>query len=165
MQQLTTMKLDSIGIETQVRKTFEEGELRRLGENIKRYGLLQPLLVRQDGVLLAGERRYRAMLLVGIKEAQVIVTERVLSDSEVRLIQLTENMHRADLTGYEKWQGCAEMMCMNPGWQQKDLAQALDLSEKMVTVNLSPSRCILAAQEALKDGKIGISDAYAISRL
>ena len=165
MPQMTTMKLESIKIEAQVRKTFDQEELRRLGENIKRYGLLQPLLVRKDGVLLAGERRYRAMLLMGIKEAPVIVTEKVLSDSEVRLIQLTENMHRADLSGHEKWQACAELMCMNPTWQMKDLAEHVHLDPSMVTRLLSPSKCIQAAQEALAAGKIGISDCYAISKL
>jgi ParB family transcriptional regulator, chromosome partitioning protein len=165
MPQLTTMKLADLKTEAQVRKTFDEEELRLLGENIKRFGLLQPLLVRKDGVLLAGERRYRAMLLMGIREAQVIVTEKVLSDSEVRLIQLTENMHRADLSGHEKWQACAELMCMNPSWQMKDLAEHVRLDPSMVTRLLSPSKCVPAVQEALAAGKIGISDCYAISKL
>jgi ParB/RepB/Spo0J family partition protein len=165
MPQMTTMKLADIRIEVQVRKTFDQEELRRLGENIKQYGLLQPLLVRKDGVLLAGERRCRAMLLMGIKEAQVIVTEKVLSDSEVRLIQLTENMHRSDLSGHEKWQACAELLCLNPAWQMKDLAQHLNLDPSMVTRLLSPSNCIPAWQEALAAGKVGISDCYAASKL
>lgn len=165
MPQLTTMKLAEIKIESQVRKNFDEEELRRLGENIKRYGLLQPLLVRKDGVLLAGERRYRAILLMGIKEAQVIVTEKVLTDSEVRLIQLTENMHRADLSGNEKWQACAELMCMNPAWQMKDLAEHLHLDPSMVTRLLSPSKCIPTVQEALRANTITIRDCYAISQL
>jgi hypothetical protein len=105
------------------------------------------------------------MLLMGIKEAQVIVTEKVLSDSEVRLIQLTENMHRSDLSGHEKWQACAELMCMNPAWQMKDLAEHLHLDPSMVTRLLSPSKCIPAWQEALAAGKVGISDCYAASKL
>jgi ParB/RepB/Spo0J family partition protein len=165
MPQLTTMKLADIKTEAQVRKTFDEEELRRLGENIKRFCLLQPLLVRKDGVHLAGERRYRAMLLMGIREAQIIVTEKVLSDSEVRLIQLTENMHRADLSGHEKWQACAELMCMNPSWQMKDLAEHVHLEPSMVTRLLSPSRCTEAWQEALAMGQVGISDCYAASKL
>jgi ParB family transcriptional regulator, chromosome partitioning protein len=159
------MKLESIRVEAQVRKSFDEGELRRLGENIKQYGLLQPLLVRKDGVLLAGERRYRAMLLAGIREAQVVITEKVLNDSEVRLMQLTENMQRADLSGYEQWQGCAELMGLNPGWQMKDLAAQLHLDPSMVTRLLSPSRCTEAWQEALAMGQVGISDCYAASKL
>ena len=153
MPQLTTMKLADIRTEAQVRKSFDEEELRLLGENIKRFGLLQPLLVRKDGVLLAGERRYRAMLLMGIREAQIIVTEKALSDSEVRLIQLTENMHRADLTGYEKWLACTELMCMNPEWQMKDLAEHLRLDPSMVTRLLSPSKCVPAVQQAAGRGE------------
>jgi ParB family chromosome partitioning protein len=165
MPQMIAMQLDSIKIESQVRKFFDEEELRRLGENIKSYGLLQPLLVRKDGVLLAGERRYRAMQLMGIKEAQVIVTEKVLSDSEVWLIQLAENLHRSDISGYEKWYGCTELMNMNPGWQMKDLARALSLDPSMVTRLLSPGKCVEAAQAALRDRKISISDCYALSKL
>ncbi len=165
MPQMTTMKLADIKIEAQVRKTFDQDELRRLGENIKQYGLLQPLLVRKDGVLLAGERRCRAMLLMGIKEAPVIVTEKVLSDSEVRLIQLTENLHRSDLSGHEKWLACVELMGLNPAWQLKDLAEHLHLDPSMVTRLLSPSKCTPAWQEALAAGKVGISDCYAASKL
>ena len=165
MPQMTTMKLADIWIEAQVRKAFDQEELRRLGENIRQFGLLQPLLVRKDSVLLAGERRYRAMLLMEIKEASVIITEKVLSDSEVRLIQLTENMHRADLSRYEKWLACVELMELNPGWNQKSLAENLHLSESMIVRLLSPSKCIPSWQEALAAGKVGISDCYAASKL
>src|SRR5438128_6760151 len=54
---------------------------------------------------------------------------------------------------------------MNPQWRQKDLARALNVSDKMATVNLSPSNCIQAWQEALKAGQVGISDCYAASKL
>ena len=84
---------------------------------------------------------------------------------QVKLWQITENMQRADLSGYEKWQGCAELIGMNPTWQSKDLAERLHLDPSMVTRLLSPSKCIIAAQEALASGKIGISDCYAISKV
>ena len=115
--------------------------------------------------LLWGERRFRAATLVGLKELSVIVTDRPMSETEIRLIQLTENMHRADLSGYEKWLGCAELMCCNPAWSMKDLAEALHLDPSMVTRLLSPSKCVAAWQEALKHGKVGISDCYAASKL
>lgn len=149
----------------QARKTFSEADLRSLGESMKAFGQLQPVGAKPDGTLLWGERRYRAAQLVGIKELQVIITDRQLADMEIRLIQLTENMLRTDLTGHEKWQACAELMCMNPHWQMKDLAEHLHLDPSMVTRLLSPSKCIPAAQEALAAGKIGISDCYAISKL
>jgi ParB family chromosome partitioning protein len=149
----------------QVRKHYGDEELQRLGESMKALGQLQPVGAKPDGTLLWGHRRLLAARRVGLSELQVIVTERPLSDSEIRLIQLTENMHRADLSGHEKWQACAELMSMNPRWQLKDLAEQLHLDPSMVTRLLSPSRCIRAVQEALAAGKIGISDCYAISKL
>jgi len=87
--------------EKQARKHFDEGDLLSLGNSMKALGQLQPVGAKPDGTLLWGERRYRAAQLVGLKELQVIVTDRQLSDTEIRLIQLTENMHRADLNGHE----------------------------------------------------------------
>ena len=54
---------------------------------------------------------------------------------------------------------------MNPGWQMKDLADFLHVDPSSVTRIVSPSRCTPAWQEALKDGKLGISDCYAASKL
>ncbi len=149
----------------QPRKQFTEADLLSLGASMKAHGQLQPVGAMPDGTLLWGERRLRAAQLIGLKELQVIITDRKLSDSEIRLIQLTENMHRADLTGYEKWLGCAELMSLNPQWQLKELAAHLHLDPSMVTRLLSPSKCVPAWQEALKAGKVGISDCYAASKL
>jgi ParB family transcriptional regulator, chromosome partitioning protein len=149
----------------QPRKQFTEADLLTLGNSMKSLGQLQPVGAKPDGTLLWGERRFRAAQLAGLKELQVIITERLLSDSEIRLIQLAENMHRTDLSGYEKWLGCAELMCMNPTWRMNELAAHLSLDPSMVTRLLCPSKCIAAAQNALRDGKIGISDCYAISKL
>jgi len=149
----------------QPRKSFNEAELRALGESMKSVVQLQPVVAKPDGTLLCGERRYRAAKLVGMTELSVIIAEKPLSDSEIRIIQLTENIHRADLSGYEKWLVCAELMGMNTDWQLKDLAQNLHLDPSMVTRLLSPSKCIGDVQDALKENKLGISDCYAISRL
>jgi ParB family chromosome partitioning protein len=148
----------------QPRRQFDESELRQLGRSL-RQKQFQPVLARPDGTLIAGERRYRAAKLEGLESLLVIVTDEPLTDSQVRQIQLTENMHRSDLTGHEKWQACVELMEMNPGWQHKDLAEHLHLDASMVPRLLSPSKCIPAAQEALATGKIGISDCYALAKL
>jgi ParB/RepB/Spo0J family partition protein len=148
----------------QPRKQFDEPELRLMGGSL-REKQLQPLLARPDGTIIAGERRYRAAMLVGLASLQVIVTDEPLTEAEVRAIQLTENIHRADLTGYEKWQACRELMELNPDWQGKDLAEHLHLDPSMVTRLMSPSQCVQAVQDALRDGKIGISVCYTISKL
>jgi ParB family chromosome partitioning protein len=148
----------------QPRKDFPEAELRLLGESMRKKQL-QPVLAQPDGTLIAGERRYRAAKLVGLPTLEVKIADEQLSPAQVKVWQLVENMQRADLSGYEKWLGCAELMCANPTWQLKDLAEALNLDPSMVTRLLSPSRCIPAAQEALKAGRVGISDCYAIGKL
>jgi ParB/RepB/Spo0J family partition protein len=148
----------------QVRKTFDESDLRHLGESL-RAKQLQPVLAQPDGTIIAGERRWRAAMLVELATLEVKIADEPLSESQVRLWQLVENLQRADLSGYEKWLGCAELMCMNPAWKLQDLAEHLHLDPSMVTRLLSPSKCIEAAQDALRDGKLGISDCYAISKL
>jgi ParB family chromosome partitioning protein len=149
----------------QPRKHFDEARLRELGESLKAHGQLQPVLAKPDGTLLAGERRLRAAPLGGLTQLLTIITDRMLSDTETKLIALTENMQREDLSGYEQWLGCADLMRMNPVWQMKDLAGTLKKDPSSVTRLLSPSKCIPAWQEALKDGKVGISDCYAASKL
>jgi ParB family transcriptional regulator, chromosome partitioning protein len=95
----------------------------------------------------------------------VIITDEELSESKIKAIQLTENIHRADLTGFEKWQACKELLELNPDWQLKDLAEYLHLDPSSVTRLMSPSRCTQVVQDALKEGKISISDCYAMSKL
>jgi ParB/RepB/Spo0J family partition protein len=166
MPQQKMMKTQEIIVPNeQVRKVYDPKPLEELTSSVKAFGILQPLLVMSTGQLLAGHRRLLAAKAAGLETVPVIVTDRLLSDSEIRLIQLTENMHRADLSGYEKWLACTEIMCMNPTWQMRELAQNLTLDASMITRLLSPSKCIVAAQDALRDGKVGISDCYAISKL
>ena len=175
MATMTPKALAWFKIDPQVRKSLnqkgqaqqpvDEADLRSLGESMKALGQLQPVGAKPDGTLLWGERRFRAAQLVGIKELLCIVTDRPLSDTEIRLIQLTENMHRADLTAYEKWLACSEILCGNANWTQKELAEHLHLSESMVVRLLSPSRCSPEWQQALREGKVGISDCYAASKL
>lgn len=163
MPQLTTKPLSWFKANPQVRKAFNDSDLRSLGESLKARQL-QPVLAKPDGTLIAGERRVRGAKLVGLESLQVIVTEEPLSDCQIRILQLTENLHRADLTGHEKWLACSELMCMNPAWQLKDLAEHLKFDPSMVTRLLSPSKCVAAVQEALAAGRIGISDCYAMSK-
>jgi ParB/RepB/Spo0J family partition protein len=164
MPQLASKPLSWFKVNPQVRKTFSDADLRSLGESLK-VKQLQPVLAKSDGTLIAGERRLRAAKLAVLESLQVIVTDDPLSDCQIRIIQLTENVHRADLSGHEKWQACAELMCMNSAWQLKDLAEHLKFDPSMVTRLLSPSKCIAAVQEALAAGRIGISDCYAMSKV
>ena len=88
----------------QPRKTFDEGALQELADSITVHGVLQPLLVRpllSGGYqLIAGERRWRASRMAGLKEVPVIIRE--LSDSEAMEIAIIENLQREDLNPIEE---------------------------------------------------------------
>ncbi|MBI1348654.1 ParB/RepB/Spo0J family partition protein [bacterium] len=164
MPSLTTKPLSWFKAKPQVRQEFDENDLRQLGESMKTHGQLQPVLARADGTLIAGERRLRAAQLVGLPTLQVIITEESLSETQIKVIQLTENLHRSDLRDSEKWRAFEELLRLNPGWSNKDLATHLKLSESTVTKYQAPSRCVPEVQDALVAGQVGITAVYEISR-
>jgi len=163
MATLTNKPLNWFKVGPQARKHFEETELRLLGESLK-VKQLQPVLAREDGLLIAGERRLRAATLVGLPELMVIISDEPLTDTQIKVFQVSENLHRADLRDSEKFRACEELLRLNPGWANKDLASHLKLGESTVTKYLSPSRCNPDVQQALEEGRIGISVCYEISR-
>lgn len=82
----------------QPRKNFDEDALLELSESIKQFGVLQPLLVQDKDTyyeIIAGERRWRAAKLAGVKEIPIIVKK--LSPQEIVEISLIENIQREDL--------------------------------------------------------------------
>jgi ParB/RepB/Spo0J family partition protein len=164
MPEITRKPLSWLKVNPQVRKTFDEESLRRLGESLK-MRQLQPVLAQPDGTVIAGERRLRAAQLVGLETLEVKIADRQLSDSETKLWQLTENMQREDLAGYEKWLACTEILAMNVDWHAKDLAEHLSLDPSSITRLLSASKTLGPVQDAFKEGKLGVSDVYAISKL
>lgn len=90
----------------QPRKLFDEAQLKQLADSIKVQGILQPVLVRKDGSgyrLIAGERRWRAAQLAGLKEIPAIVRE--VTERESFELALVENLQRADLNPVEEAEG------------------------------------------------------------
>ena len=95
----------------QPRKDFNEEELQELAESIKNYGVLQPLLVQKKGIsyeLIAGERRWRAAKLAGLKEVPVVLRE--YSKQQAMEIALIENVQRADLNPIEEAQAYQQLV-------------------------------------------------------
>jgi ParB family transcriptional regulator, chromosome partitioning protein len=164
MKTLTMKPLNWLKVSRQARRHFDEEELRQLGESLK-VKQLQPIVARPDGTIIAGERRYRAAMLVGLKELMVIISEEPLSETQIRVFQLMENIHRADLRDGEKFRACEELVRLNPHWTNQDLSSHLHLSESTITKYLSPARCIKDVQDALEEGRIGITTCYEISRV
>lgn len=87
----------------QPRKKFDEDALQELSDSIKQYGLLQPILVQQRDnyyEIIAGERRWRAAKIAGLKEVPVIIKH--LTDQEIVEISLIENIQRENLNPIEE---------------------------------------------------------------
>ena len=90
--------------EAQPRQYFDEEALHQLADSIKRRGLIQPVAVmprENDYVIVAGERRWRAAQLAGIREVPVIILE-ALSDQDLLEYALVENLQREDLNPLEE---------------------------------------------------------------
>ena len=80
-------------------------------------------------------------------------------------MRLTSFFHKADLSGYEKYLACSELLCGNPNWQLKELAEALKVSPSTICKIMSPAKTIPAWQDALRDCKVSLSDCYQASLL
>lgn len=165
MTAFTTKPLSWFKRKPQVRREFDEGELRQLGESMKAHGQLQPVLAQADGTLIAGERRLRAAELVGLPTLNVMLVDEPQGEAQTKIIQLVENLHRSDLRDGEKWQAFEELLRLNPGWSNKDLAAHLKLSESTITKYQAASRCIPEVQKALLRGQLGVTAVYEISRV
>ena len=101
----------------QPRRYFDEEALKQLSESIKQHGILQPLLVRPvDGEkheLVAGERRYRAALSIGLKVVPVVI--RQLDDNTASQFALIENLLREDLNPVEETEGILQVLALKLG--------------------------------------------------
>lgn len=121
----------------QPRQTFDEEALNELASSIAEHGVLQPLIVRPmpDGgyQLVAGERRWRAARIAGLTEVPVIV--KTLTDSEVSVIALIENLQRENLNPMEEAEGIQKLID-EFDFTQEQAAQKLGKSRSALTNTL-----------------------------
>ena len=138
----------------QARKTFDQEALEELASSIKEYGLIQPIVVtKKEGYysIIAGERRWRASKIAGLKEIPAIIREdNEKINSEISLI---ENMQREDLNPVEKAMGIKVLM-ENYGMSQEEVAKKLGKGRSTIAnwtrvLNLEPR-----VLEMAKEGKI-----------
>lgn len=134
----TTLKIDEIEPNRdQPRKEFEPEALRELAESINQHGVIQPLLVRPVFAggyqIVAGERRWRAARMAGLKEVPVLIRE--MDDSEFLQIALIENLQREDLTAIEEAQGFQKLMDEH-AFTQEQLSKAVGKSRSAVANTL-----------------------------
>jgi len=134
-------------------------ELDELAESIRQHGILQPLLVRPFGQgfeLVAGERRLRAAKMVGLKTVPALV--RSLSDGEVAMISLVENLQRENLSFFEEAQGYARLTG-EFGLTQEELARRVGKSQPSIANKLRLLKLEPEVQAGV--GEAGLSERHA----
>jgi ParB/RepB/Spo0J family partition protein len=144
---------------------LDKTELVRLADSML-VEQLQPIGLTPDYTLCWGERRVRAALLHDkITHLWAVFLDQPMTESQFRVLQLTENVLRADLTAAEKTKGIAELKRLNPGWTNKDVAEHLKIDASQVTRLLSVFDCVPEVQNAYFAGQIHSGAVYGISKL
>lgn len=146
----------------QPRTLFQEESLRELALSIKEHGLLQPILAKPDEEgyqIIAGERRWRAAQMAGLKSIPVIVKD--IEEDKAAEISLIENLQRDDLTPVEEARAY-KMMMDRYNYTQETLAQRIGKSRSHVANML---RILALPEEVLKlleEGKLSAGHARAL---
>ena len=146
----------------QPRKNFNEDALLELAESMKQYGVLQPLLVadRKDYYeIIAGERRWRAAKLAGLKEIPVIIKN--YSEQEIVEISLIENIQREDLNPIEEAWAYKRLM-EEFHMKQDEIAERVSKSRVAVTNSIRLLKLSDGVQQMLIDDMITSGHARAI---
>lgn len=141
----------------QARKAFKEEDLKALAQSIENHGILQPLLVRKvkdHYQIIAGERRFRAAKLAGLKEVPVLIKD--LSEEDAATVSLIENIQREDLNPIEEALAFQEMM-KTYQLTQEDLAKALSKSRSSIANTLRLLKLEEEVQDYLREGKLSFS--------
>ncbi len=146
----------------QPRKKFDEDALLELSESIKQFGVLQPLLVteRDDYYeIIAGERRWRAANIAGLKEVPVII--RNLTEQEIVEIALIENIQREDLNPIEEAQAYKRLLT-EFNLKQDEVAERVSKSRTAVTNSMRLLKLSDDVQQMVIDEMISTGHARAL---
>ena len=146
----------------QHRKKFDEDALQELSESIKQYGILQPLLVsdKKDYYeIVAGERRWRAAKMAGLKEVPVVVKE--FSTQEIVEISLIENIQREDLNPVEEAMAYKRLID-EFHLKQDEIAERVSKSRTAVTNSMRLLKLDSRVQQMMVDEMISAGHARAI---
>lgn len=146
----------------QPRKKFDEDALQELSESVKQYGILQPLLVsdKKDYYeIVAGERRWRAAKMAGLKEVPVVVKE--FSTQEIVEISLIENIQREDLNPVEEAMAYKRLID-EFHLKQDEIAERVSKSRTAVTNSMRLLKLDSRVQQMMVDEMISAGHARAI---
>lgn len=154
---------DIVPNKDQPRKTFDEGALQELADSITQHGVLQPLLVRplpSGGYqLVAGERRWRASRIAGLKEVPVVIKE--LSDIETMEIAIIENLQREDLNPIEEAEGL-QALIDRCGFTQEEIAVSVGKSRPAIANSLRLLKLPQDVRDMTRKGEISAGHARAL---
>ena len=148
---------------TQPRKVFDEDKLQELASSIEEHGLIQPIVLRkaEKGYeIVAGERRWRAARLIGIRELPAIVRE--FSDEENMLLAIIENMQREDLNPIEEAEGISQMM-NTYGLTQEQVSKSLGKSRPYIANSLRLLKIADKVKQYVIEGKLSSGHARALA--
>lgn len=146
----------------QPRTSFDEDALIELSESIKQYGVLQPLLVQKKDdyyEIIAGERRWRAAKLAGVKEVPVIIKD--YSTQEIMEIALIENIQREDLNPIEEARAY-DRLIKEYRLKQDEVAEKVSKSRAAITNSLRLLKLDERVQEMVMEGKLSNGHARTI---
>lgn len=147
----------------QPRKNMVDASLQELSESIKEQGIMQPLLVRSVASgkyeIIAGERRFRAATMAGLKEVPVLIKE--ANDQATAAMALIENMQREDLNALEEANGLARLI-EEFGYTHDKAAQAVGKSRSAVSNLLRLMQLAKPVQLMLAKGDIDMGHARAL---
>ena len=146
----------------QPRKYFDEDALLELSESIKQVGLLQPILVQDRHEyyeIVAGERRWRACKLAGLKEIPVIIRD--LTNQQIVEISIIENIQREDLNPIEEAMAYKRLLD-EFNLKQDEVAEKVSKNRTTITNSLRLLKLCDEVQQMIIDGKLSTGHARAI---
>lgn len=146
----------------QPRKTFDEEELQSLADSIIQHGLIQPILVvdRKDHYeIIAGERRWRAARMAGLKEIPVLIRD--YTEQQIDEISLIENIQRQDLNAIEEAMAYKNMMVKH-GLNQEEVAEKVSKNRSTIANALRLLKLSDKIQEMIINREISEGHARAL---
>ena len=149
----------------QPRMTFDEDKLKELESSIKEHGVIQPLIVREaeNGFeLVAGERRWRASRLAGLKKVPCIIRD--FDDKQNAIVAIIENMQREDLNPLEEARGYRTLMT-DFGLTQDEAAQSVGRSRPAVANALRLLNLCASVQQMVESGRLSAGHGRAIAAI
>jgi ParB family chromosome partitioning protein len=150
----------------QPRQIMDETPLKELADSIRERGVIQPLLVRGLGTgryeIIAGERRFRAASIAGLKEVPVRIVD--ADDQAAAAMALIENMQREDLNPLEESRGLARLI-EEFGFTHEQAAKSVGKSRSAISNLLRLSQLAKAVQAMLIAGELDMGHARALLSL